>query len=185
MIYQNYSKKISLNMFYLLIMGLMIVTISLHPIVQVFSNHVPEHVLRGTVNQQQQQQPDEPEMQMLLQSEPIIKQERSVQHDAKGHEQHQIAYFQNYDNGSYYTGFISFNSSLPVDIISFMEAASSDTSIFNSSKPWYTGDNIFLPTTLLKNSTSGSVEFEGSGVVAHRAQNDTFTVDYKLTVSNK
>ena len=43
----------------------------------------------------------------------------SIPHNAKGHESHQIVNFQNSSDGATYAGTVTFNSSKPVDIISF------------------------------------------------------------------
>lgn len=188
MTYQKHSRKInSLFKPSFIIVVVILVTISLHPNIQVFADH-------GRETKQNQAGHEMIETEMLLQSQPQSQsqsqqQVKSGQHDAKGHEQHQVVYFQEYNNGTFHTGTVSFNSSLPTDIMSFVDVSrstnSSSDDASNSSKSlWYSGSNILSPTSLLKNATTGTVEFDGNGVVAHRAQNDTFTIDYNLTISD-
>lgn len=184
MMLQKYSRKIiSLSVFFSVIVGGMLVASLLQSSVQVLADH-------GRETKENQKQPNK---EMLLQSQPqlILKQDiESVQHDAQGHEQHQVVYIQKYDDGTYYSGTVSFNSTLPVDIISFVDGSNSannssnSNNVLNSSKPfWHVKTNVFSPTTLLKNATTGTdVEFAGNGLVAHRAHNDTFNVDYNLTI---
>src|SRR5580765_524398 len=59
--------------------------------------------------QQQQQQQQQQQNQT----------QASIPQNAKGHESHQIVNFQNSSDGATYAGTVTFNSSKPVDIISF------------------------------------------------------------------
>ena len=40
-----------------------------------------------------------------------------------------------------------------------------------------------MPTTLLKNVTGGSVQFNGSGILAHSAQSNPYSVTFTLNAT--
>ncbi len=96
----------------------------------------------------------------------------SVPHDAKGHESHQVIIFQNSTDGLRYSGTLAFNLSKPADIISFEEIT--DKQSPNITKVWEVGNKTFAPKTIIKNVTQGNVIFEGSGLVAHNTNPDTY-----------
>jgi hypothetical protein len=110
----------------------------------------------------------------------------SVSHDAKGHESHQVIVFQNASDGIRYSGTVTFNLSKPADVISFEDITGKQPP--NTTKAWEVGNKQFAPKTLLKNVTNGSVNFEGSGVMAHNTQsepyNSTFTLDIQTSNSS-
>ena len=106
----------------------------------------------------------------------------SVPHNAKGHESHQIVNFQNSSDGATYTGTVTFNSSKPVDIISF-EDVTGKQNANTTIKLWESGDKKLMPNTLLKNVTEGSVQFNGSGVLAHVTQSDPYSVTFTLNAT--
>ena len=101
----------------------------------------------------------------------------SIPHNAKGHESHQIVNFIDLNDSVIYKGTVAFNSSKPVDIISYTEATGNQTT--NSTiKFWEIGDKKFIPKTLLKNSTNGNVSFEGNGIIAHSTQSNPYKVTF-------
>jgi hypothetical protein len=111
----------------------------------------------------------------------------SVPHNAKGHESHQVIIFQNSSDGINYSGTVTFNLSKPADVISFEEVTDEQQPTNATKKIWEVGDKKFLPETLLKNVTSGSVNFNGSGILAHSTLSDVYTGTFTLngtTTSN-
>ena len=103
----------------------------------------------------------------------------SIPHDAKGHETHQVIVFQNPSEGITYTGLVTFNLSKPADVIAFDEITGKETTNVTK-KIWEVGDKKFVPNTLLKNVTEGSVSFNGSGVLAHSTLSKVYTGMYTL-----
>lgn len=106
----------------------------------------------------------------------------SIPHNAKGHESHQIVNFQDSSDGATYAGTVTFNSSKPVDIISF-EDVTGKQNANTTIKLWESGDKKLMPTTLLKNATVGSVQFNGSGILAHTAQSNPYSVTFNLNAT--
>jgi hypothetical protein len=104
----------------------------------------------------------------------------SITHNAKGHESHQVIIFQNSSDGLKYTGMVTFNLSKPVDIISFEEITGEDQPANATKKIWEIGDKKFVPSTLLKNVTDGSISFNGSGILAHSTSGDEYTGSFTL-----
>ncbi len=105
----------------------------------------------------------------------------SIPHNAKGHESHQVIIFHNSSDGTTYSGTVTFNLSKPADVISFEEVTDGEPT--NATKKiWEVGDNKFVPKTLLKNATNGSVSFNGSGILAHSTLSDVYTGSF--TVNN-
>ena len=101
----------------------------------------------------------------------------SIPHNAKGHESHQIVNFIDLNDSVIYKGTVAFNSSKPVDIISYKESNGNQTT--NSTiKFWEIGNKKFIPKTLLKNSTNGNVSFEGNGIIAHSTQSNPYKVTF-------
>ena len=47
-------------------------------------------------------------------------------------------------------------------------------------KIWEVGDKKFVPSTLLKNSTEGSISFNGSVILAHSTSEDKYTGSFTL-----
>jgi hypothetical protein len=109
----------------------------------------------------------------------------SIPHDAKGHETHQVIVFQNPSDSITYTGVVTFNLSKPADVIAFEDITGKETTDA-SKKIWEVGDKKFVPNTLLKNVTEGSVSFNGSGILAHSTLSNVYTGTYTLneTASN-
>ena len=106
----------------------------------------------------------------------------SIPHNAKGHESHQVIIFQNSSDGLKYTGTVTFSLSKPADVISFEEIT--DGQPANATKKiWEVGDKKFVPNTLLKNVTDGSLSFNGSGILAHSTSGDKYTGSFTLNDS--
>ena len=104
----------------------------------------------------------------------------SIAHNAKGHESHQVIIFQNSSDGLTYTGMVTFNLSKPADVISFEEITNEEQPANATKKIWEVGDKKFVPETLLKNVTTGSVNFNGSGILAHSTLSDVYTGTFSL-----
>ena len=74
---------------------------------------------------------------------------------------------------------VTFSLSKPVDVISFEEVTNGQPA--NAIKKiWEVGDKKFVPSTLLKNVTEGSVSFNGSGILAHNTSGDKYTGSFTL-----
>ncbi len=103
----------------------------------------------------------------------------SVPHNAKGHQSHQVIIFQNASEGTTYSGAVTFNLSKPADVISFEDITGKQPAA-NTTKTWEVGDKTFATKTLAKNVTQGSVNFNGSGVMAHSTQSDKYNGTFAL-----
>ena len=115
----------------------------------------------------------------------IQQNQTSIPHNAKGHESHQVIIFQNPNDNIIYSGVVTFNLSKPADVIAFDDITGKETT--NASKKiWEVGYKKFVPNTLLKNVTEGSVSFNGSGILAHSTLSNVYTGVYNLneTVTN-
>jgi hypothetical protein len=111
------------------------------------------------------------------QSQPLQKQTiSSIPHNAKGHQSHQIVNFQNLTDDIIYKGTVVFNSTAPVDIISYTNLNDQNTT--HSVKIWEVGDKKLIPKTLLKDSTNGTVAFEGNGILAHSIKSNPYKVTF-------
>ena len=69
---------------------------------------------------------------------------------------------------------VTFSLSKPVDVISFEEIIDGQQPANTTKKIWEVGDKKFVPTTLLKNVTEGSVSFNGSGILAPSTSGDIY-----------
>jgi hypothetical protein len=47
-------------------------------------------------------------------------------------------------------------------------------------KSWIINGKTFVPTTIIKNTTSGTVNFIGSGITTHIPYNQTYDVVYSV-----
>jgi hypothetical protein len=103
----------------------------------------------------------------------------SIPHNAKGHQSHQVIIFQNSSDGVRYTGTVTFNLSKPADVISFDDITGKQPTT-NTTKTWEVGNKTFATKTLAKNVTQGSVNFNGSGVIAHSTQSDLYNGAFTL-----
>jgi hypothetical protein len=117
---------------------------------------------------------------LLLENKIMAQQQQtlsSMPHNAKGHQSHQIVNFINPNDSVIYKGTVKFNSSKPVDIISYTEVTGNQTT--NSTiKFWEIGNKKVIPKTLIKNSTNGNVSFEGNGILAHNTQSTPYKVTF-------
>ncbi len=119
---------------------------------------------------------------VLAQQQQQQNNQTSIPHNAKGHESHQVIIFQNSSDGLKYTGTVTFSLSKPADVISFEEIT--DGQPANATKKiWEVGDKKFVPSTLLKNVTDGSLSFNGSGILAHSTSGDKYTGSFTLNDS--
>jgi hypothetical protein len=106
---------------------------------------------------------------------------KSVTHKAIGHESHQVVDFVEPKDNILYNGTITFKSSIPVDIIVYNDTSIvADNTNANSTniKPWKISEKTFVPTTIMKNATSGTIDFRGSGITTHIPYNQTYDVTY-------
>ncbi len=62
-----------------------------------------------------------------------------------------------------------------VDVIASEELTEEQQPTNVTKKIWEVGDKKFVPKTLLKNVTNGSVNFNGSGILAHNTFSDLYT----------
>jgi hypothetical protein len=121
---------------------------------------------------------------------PDAQTKKSVTHIAIGHESHQVVDFVELKDNILYNGSITFKSSIPVDVIVYNDT--SNTAVDNTNanntniKPWKIDEKTFVPTTIMKNATSGTIDFRGSGITTHIPYNQTYDVTYsiKATPSN-
>lgn len=99
----------------------------------------------------------------------------SVSHNAEGHSAHQVVHFYNPQPNAVYSGKVTFTASKGVDIIAYYDVTGQNTT---GVKTWKVGNKTYATTTLLTNVTSGTVDFVGSGLLAHSASSDPYTVAY-------
>lgn len=92
--------------------------------------------------------------------------EASQPHDAEGHSAHEAVYYVYPHEGHIYTGQVTFSTSIPVDILVYHDVTGDEDAA------GLTLHNVngrtYAVTTLLKNSTAGTVEFAGAGILAHK-----------------
>ncbi|HJT85897.1 MAG TPA: hypothetical protein VJ697_15545 [Nitrososphaeraceae archaeon] len=118
------------------------------------------------------------------QQDPMLQEtqmKQSVPHNALGHESHQVVQFLEPKNNTLYKGIITFSSTIPVDIIAYHDISNFSDKINKTTiKPWIIDGKTFAPTTILKNVTSGTVDFIGSGIITHIPYNQTYDVVYSI-----
>ncbi|WP_458720424.1 hypothetical protein [Candidatus Nitrosocosmicus sp. R] len=117
---------------------------------------------------------------VLAQQQQQQNNQTSIPHNAKGHGSHQVIIFQNSSDGLKYTGMVTFNLSKPADVISFEQITDGQQTANATKKIWEVGDKKFVPSTLLKNVTDGSVSFNGGGILAHSTSGDKYTGSFIL-----
>lgn len=106
---------------------------------------------------------------------------KSMAHNAIGHESHQVVQFIEPKNNTLYKGIITFTSSIPIDIIAYHDISKiADTVNKTAIKPWLVNGKTFAPTTIMKNVTSGTVDFIASGITTHIPYNQTYDVVYSI-----
>ena len=99
----------------------------------------------------------------------------SSPHNAEGHGTHQVVNFFNPQPDAMYSGKVTFTASKGVDIIAYYDVTGQNTT---GVKTWKVGDKTYATTTLMSNVTSGTVDFAGSGLLAHSVSSDQYTVAY-------
>jgi hypothetical protein len=108
---------------------------------------------------------------------------KSVTHSAIGHESHQVVEFVELKDNILYNGSITFKSSIPVDVIVYNDTSNTadNTNANNTNtKTWKIDEKTFVPTTIMKNATSGTIDFRGSGITTHVPYNQTYDVTYSI-----
>jgi hypothetical protein len=104
----------------------------------------------------------------------VVKQ--SSPHDAVGHSSHQAAYMLMAQPGYLYNSAVTFSSTRPVDILVYHDITGTDPETVSGVAVHVVDGRTFAVTTMLKNVTSGSVNFVGSGILAHTAAGDPYTI---------
>ncbi len=80
-----------------------------------------------------------------------------------------------------YKGIITFTSSIPIDIIAYHDISNNADKLNKTAiKPWIVNGKTFTPTTIMKNVTSGTVDFIGSDITTHIPYNQTYDVVYSI-----
>jgi hypothetical protein len=103
--------------------------------------------------------------------------QESTSHNAEGHSAHQVVNFFNPQDGFTYNGKVTFTSTKGVDIIAYHDITDQTTNTTGLTT-WKVGEKTYATTTIVKNVTSGTVDFVGSGLLAHSASSDPYTVAY-------
>ncbi len=103
--------------------------------------------------------------------------QESTSHNAEGHSAHQVVNFFNPQDGFVYNGKVTFTSTKGVDIIAYHDIT--DQSVNTTGlTTWKVQGKTYATTAIMKNVTSGTVEFVGSGLLAHSAASDPYSVVY-------
>lgn len=116
-------------------------------------------------------------------TETVVK--NSVAHDAEGHASHQAAYLLLAKPGFLYSGSMTFSSNKPVDILAYHDITGTDPASLNGVAIHMVDGRTFAMTSLLKNVTSGSISVVATGLLAHVATGDEFTMVASLDVLRK
>lgn len=103
--------------------------------------------------------------------------QESTSHNAEGHSTHQVVNFFNPQDGFIYNGKVTFTSTKGVDIIAYHDITDQSTAATGLTT-WKVGDKSYATTPLMKNVTSGTVEFVGAGLLAHSASSDPYSIVY-------
>lgn len=99
--------------------------------------------------------------------------EDSGPHNAEGHSAHQALYFVYPIEGKIYSGSVTFTSTSGVDILVYHDVTGANTTGLTVHKV----DGVsYGVTTLMKNVTSGTVNFVGAGILAHTASSTPYKV---------
>ena len=96
----------------------------------------------------------------------------SSSHDAKGHSSHQASYLLYAQTNYIYSGLLTFSSTKPVDILVYHDVAGIDAKVTMHE----VNGRSYAVTTMLKNTTAGTVSFAGAGILAHTVDGEPFTV---------
>jgi hypothetical protein len=125
---------------------------------------------------------------ILAQSDAIIQNnlsKNSIPHNAEGHESHQVVQFIQPKHNTLYQGVVTFKSSIPIDVIVYNDTSNiAENTINLGVKTWKIGEKTFVPTTIMKNATSGTIDFRGSGITAHIPYNQSYNVEYSLQATS-
>jgi hypothetical protein len=107
---------------------------------------------------------------------------QSTSHNAEGHSSHQAAYLLLANSGYVYNGAVTFTGTKPVDILVYHDVTGQNV----TGVPVHVvNGRSFAVTTLLKNATAGSVNFVGSGILAHTAAGEQYTIVATVDVLRK
>jgi hypothetical protein len=101
----------------------------------------------------------------------------SISHNAEGHSAHQVVNFFSPQDGFVYNGKVTFTSTKGVDIIAYHDITDQSTNITGLTI-WKVAGKSYATTTLMRNVTSGTVDFVGSGLLAHSASGDPYSVAF-------
>ncbi|MGI0038002.1 MAG: hypothetical protein ACRD99_06565 [Nitrososphaera sp.] len=104
----------------------------------------------------------------------LVKQ--SSAHDAEGHSAHQAAYILLAQPGFVYNGALTFSSNRPVDILVYHDVTGTDAETVKGISVHVVNGKSYAVTSILKNVTSGSASFVGSGILAHTTSSDTYAI---------
>ena len=99
----------------------------------------------------------------------------SSTHNAEGHSAHQIVNLFSPEEALVYNGKVTFTSTKGVDIIAYHDISEQTTNTTGLAV-WKVEGKTYATTPLMKNVTSGTVEFVGSGLLAHSPSSDPYTV---------
>lgn len=106
---------------------------------------------------------------------------KSMTHNAIGHESQQVVQFIEPKNDTLYKVIITFTSSIPIDIIAYHDISHMADKLNKTTiKPWIVDGKTFAPTTIMKNVTSGTVDFIASGITTHIPYNQPYVVVYSI-----
>ena len=103
--------------------------------------------------------------------------QESTSHNAEGHSAHQVVNFFNPQDGFIYNGKVTFTSTKGVDIIAYHDVTDQSANTTGLTT-WIVEGKTYATTPIMKNVTSGTVEFIGSGLLAHSASSDPYSVVY-------
>jgi hypothetical protein len=68
-----------------------------------------------------------------------------------------------------------------VDVIVYNDTSNTADNANNANiKLWKISEKTFIPTTIMKNATSGTIDFRGSGITTHIPYNQTYDVTYTI-----
>jgi hypothetical protein len=101
----------------------------------------------------------------------------SSPHNAEGHSAHQIVNLFSPEDGLVYNGKVTFTSTKGVDIIAYHDVTDQSTNTTGLAI-WNVAGKSYATTSLMRNVTSGTVEFVGSGLLAHSASSDPYTAAF-------
>ena len=111
--------------------------------------------------------------------------QQSSSHNAEGHASHQAVYMVSAAKDYVYSGTVTFTSTKPVDILVYHDVTGFASEQLTGLTIHVVDNKSYAVTTLLKNVTSGTVNFAGAKLVAHTASSDPFTVVATIDVLRK